>query len=176
MVSTENSGLTWLIYVLMTACCWGMYGILLHKGQVMMQDSENALFKAFLWVGIAYCVTAVVAPLAVLVIRGASWSYTSGGITFSLLAGIAGALGAFGVLLAFNAKGMPAVVMSIIFGIAPLINAIISFILHPPPGGLKSIPVPFLMGIFMLACGGFLVAKFKPPPGKPVPIETTLKR
>ena len=41
-------------------------------------------------------------------VNGASWRFTSGGVAWSLVAGIAGALGAFGVLMAFGAKGSPA--------------------------------------------------------------------
>ena len=46
-----------------------------------------------------------------------------GGMVWSLIAGIVGALGAFGVLLAFGAKGTPAVVMAIVFAGAPVVNA-----------------------------------------------------
>ena len=175
MESTNDSSMMWLVYALMTAGCWGLYGILLHQGQVSMADGENARFKAFLWVGIAYFITAVAAPLAILVYRGANWNHPTGGIVFSLVAGTVGAVGAFCVLLSFGAKGMPSVVMSLIFGIAPLINAIVSIALHPPVGGLKAIPIPFFVGIIMLASGGFLVSAYKPGPGKPhaKPVETT---
>jgi hypothetical protein len=43
------------------------------------------------------------APLAVLLVKGASWSYPVKGMWWSLVAGIVGAVGAFGVLLAFGA-------------------------------------------------------------------------
>ena len=88
-----------------------------------MADPLNGRYKAFLFVGIAYFLTAVLAPLAVLLLNGASWKYPPAGMAWSLLAGIAGAVGAFCVLLAFGAKGSPAVVMSIVFAGAPIVNA-----------------------------------------------------
>ncbi len=81
-----------------------------------------------------------------------------------LLAGVVGAAGAFGVLLAFGAKGTPAVVMSIVFAGAPVVNALYSLALHPPEGGWKNLPLPFVLGIFMAAVGGCLVTLYKPAP------------
>jgi len=59
-----QAGLTWLIYALMTVVAWGLYGICLHSGQMGMADPVNGRYKAFLFVGIAYFLTAVLAPLA----------------------------------------------------------------------------------------------------------------
>src|SRR6476469_9983565 len=126
----------WLVYSLLTVISWGVYGIFLHTGQTAMADPVNGRYKAFLFVGIAYFLTAVLAPLAVLLARGASWSMPSGGMTWSLVAGIAGAVGAFSTLLAFGAKGSPAAVMSIVFGGAPIVNAVVALALQPPKGGL----------------------------------------
>ena len=56
--------MNWLVFALMTVVSWGLYGIFLHSGQVAMQDKSNALFKAFLFVGLAYFLTAVLAPIA----------------------------------------------------------------------------------------------------------------
>jgi hypothetical protein len=152
------------MYSLLTVFAWGVYGVFLHNGQMGMADPVNGRYKAFLFVGIAYFLTAVLAPLAVLIAKGATWSYPAKGMGWSLVAGIAGALGAFGVLLAFAAKGSPAVVMSIVFAGAPVINAIYALVQHPPAGGFKSIPAPFILGILLAAIGGCLVTLFKPGP------------
>src|SRR5215471_708050 len=141
--------MNWLVFALMTVVSWGVYGIFLHTGQMGMADSVNGRYKAFLFVGIAYFLTAVLAPLAVLVAKGASWSYPASGMSWSLVAGIVGAIGAFGVLLAFGAKGTPAVVMSIVFAGAPVVNAVYSLWLHPPAGGWSKLPMPFVLGIFL---------------------------
>src|SRR5213075_1668644 len=113
--NSDSPGLTWLAFAFLTVVSWGVYGIFLHTGQMAMADPVNGRYKAFLFVGIAYFLTAVLAPLAVLMAKGASWNYPPRGMAWSLIAGIVGAIGAFGVLLAFGAKGTPAVVMSIVF-------------------------------------------------------------
>jgi hypothetical protein len=156
--------MTWLIFALMTVVAWGLYGVLLHSGQTSMADPVNGRYKAFLFVGIAYFLTAVVAPLAVLILNGASWSYPVRGMAWSLLAGIAGAAGAFCVLLAFGAKGSPAVVMSIVFAGAPVVNAACALTIHPPAGGLSSLRWQFVAGILLAAIGGCLVTLYKPGP------------
>ena len=69
------------------------------------------------------------------------------------------------MLLAFGARGAPAVVMAIVFAGAPVVNALVSILLHPPAGGLTSIRLPFYLGIVLAAAGGMLVTYFKPPPG-----------
>jgi len=130
-----------------------------------MGDPIHGRYKAFLFVGVAYFLTAVLAPLAVLLAKGASWSYPLKGMGWSLVAGVAGAIGAFGVLLAFGAKGTPAVVMSIVFAGAPVVNALYSLWLHPPSGGFASIRPQFVVGILLAALGGCLVTFYKPNPG-----------
>lgn len=169
--NASQPGMAWLIFALMTVFSWGFYGILLHAGQVQMADSVNGRYKAFLFVGIAYFVTAVLAPLAVLLINGADWNLPGKGMWFSLLAGIVGAIGAFCVLLAFGAKGTPAVVMSIVFAGAPIVNAVTALILHPPQGGFGALRWPFVLGIILAAVGGCLVTLYKPNPAPPQAVE-----
>ena len=161
--------MTWLIYALLTVCCWGLYGIFLHGGQIAMGDPENGRYKAFLFVGIAYFLTAVLAPLAMLLIRGATWTMPGKGMTLSLIAGVVGAVGAFFVLMAFGAKGTPAVVMSIIFAGAPIVNAVVAIGKHPPAGGVGEIRWQFFAGIALAAIGGCLVTLYKPNPAKKPP-------
>lgn len=151
----------------MTVVSWGLYGIFLHSGQVAMADKSNALFKSFLFVGLAYFLTAVLAPLGILVSRGASWTFPPAGMGWSLLAGIVGAIGAFCVLLAFGNGGKPGVVMSIVFAGAPIINAVVAIYQNPPEGGLSEIKWQFYLGIVMAAAGGCLVTYFKPAAARP---------
>src|SRR5206468_210529 len=63
--------MNWLVFALMTVASWGVYGVFLHTGQLGMKDAVNGRYKAFLFVGIAYFLTAVIAPLVVLLMRGA---------------------------------------------------------------------------------------------------------
>lgn len=129
-----------------------------------MADPVHGRYKAFLCVGLAYFLTAVLAPLAMLIIKGAPWTFTPRGVAWSLLAGIVGAGGAFGVLLAFGARGTPAVVMSIVFAGAPILNAVYALATHPPVKGWQGIPLPFILGIILAAAGGCLVTLYKPVP------------
>jgi hypothetical protein len=162
-----GAGYAWLLFSLLSVASWGLYGILLHSGQVGMADPVNGRYKAFLFVGVAYFITAVLAPLGWLAARGSSWSFPGAGVAWSLLAGAAGAAGAFGVLLAFGARGTPPVVMSIVFAGAPIVNAIVSLILAPPAGGWAGIRWPFFAGIVLAALGGCLVTLYKPNPAPP---------
>ncbi len=160
--NASQSSMTWLIFALMTVVSWGLYGVFLHSGQMGMSDPVNGRYKAFLFVGIAYLLTAVIGPAIVLLVNGATWTMPAKGMGWSLLAGTVGALGAFCVLLAFGAKGTPNVVMSIVFAGAPVVNAIVALALHPPAGGFGAMRWQFVAGILLAALGGFLVTKYKP--------------
>jgi hypothetical protein len=157
--------MNWLVFALMTVVSWGLYGAFLHTGQLGMADPVNGRYKAFLFVGLAYFLTAVLAPLVVLKLQGAAWIFPAKGALWSLIAGTVGATGAFCVLLAFGAKGTPAVVMTIVFAGAPIVNALYSIVLHPPAGGWSSIRWQFYVGLLLAALGAGLVTLYKPAPG-----------
>ena len=154
--------MTWLIFAALTVLCWGVYGVMLHTGQMAMGDPINGRYKAFLFVGIAYLFAAVIGSLIVLKLNNVEWGMPMRGIVWSTVAGVAGAIGALGVVLAFGAKGSPAVVMSIVFAGAPIVNAFVAMAVHPPAGGLGALNWPFVLGIVMAATGGCLVTLFKP--------------
>jgi hypothetical protein len=163
--SAASPGQAWLMFTLLTVVTWGIYGILLHKGQVAMGDPANGRYKAFLFVGIAYFLTAVLAPLVLLMARGAAFSgYTSMGSWWSLIAGITGAIGAFGVILAFGAKGKPPEVMAIVFAGAPVVNAALSLVLTRHEINWGRINPLFYVGIALALLGGGLVTLYKPSP------------
>ncbi len=157
--------MSWLVFALMTVVSWGLYGAFLHTGQLGMADPVNGRYKAFLFVGLAYFLTAVLAPLVVLKLQGATWAFPAKGAVWSLIAGSVGAAGAFCVLLAFGAKGSPAVVMTIVFAGAPVVNALYTTILHPPAGGWGSIRWQFYAGMLLAIVGAGLVTLYKPAPG-----------
>ena len=154
----------WLFYAFLTVCTWGLYGVFLHSGQVAMRDPEFGRYKAFLFVGIAYFIFAILAPLVLLKLQNSNFSFPSKGIWISLFAGALGAIGAFGILLAFGAKGTPQVVMSIVFAGAPIVNAIVATWMSPPKGGIADVPWQFYAGIVMAAAGGCMVSLYKPAP------------
>ena len=167
--------MNWIFFALLTVATWGVYGVLLHSGQSQMLGGEGpidaeARYKSFLFVGLAYFLVAVLCPLILLMIKGKAFSgYSSGGMLWSLIAGIAGAIGAFGVLLAFGSGGKPWVVMSIIFAGAPIVNVLYALYQHPPKAGWAAIQPQFILGIALAALGGFLVTYYRPdkPAAKP---------
>jgi len=176
--------MNWLTFALMTVVSWGVYGVLLHKGRGNMPmgpEAPHAGLKAFLFVCIAYAFIGLAAA-AVLKMRGSNWSFTGGGITWSLIAGAAGAVGAFTLVLALGAaaqiyKGAAAAaVMPIVFAGAPIVNTVVAMGLHPPEGGLKGLPLPFVFGCLLAAVGAFLVARYAPTnvgaPSKPAAAQT----
>jgi hypothetical protein len=167
MPEPSGGGSLWIVFALMTVAAWGLYGVFLHMGQVGMGDPVNGRYKAFLMVGIAYVLIAVLLPAGFLMANGGSWAMPVAGWKWSLIAGTVGAVGAFCVLLAFGAKGHPAVVMSIIFAGAPIVNAVVVMALHPPAGGVGSLRWQFLAGIACAALGGTLVTLYKPGPAPP---------
>lgn len=179
-----SKSMNWLLYAYLTVLSWGAYGVILHYGRGQMPtgpETANAGLKAFLWVGIAYFFVAVIGPVLVLKARGSNFSFTSTGITWSFIAGVTGALGAFTLVLALGAAAVtmkgaaPSAVMPIVFGGAPIVNVIVAMLVHPPAGGLKSIPLPFVAGIVLAASGAFLVAKYAPTNqgGAPKPSQST---
>lgn len=159
----NQAGLGWLAFAMVTVAAFGVYGVFLHSGQMHMADPVNGRYKSFLFVGIAYFLIAVLAPLALMLFSGSDWNIPLKGAGLSLIAGTCGAVGAFCILLAFGAKGSPAVVMSIVFAGAPVVNAVVSTIQHPPAGGVGSIRWQFFAGIALAALGGCLVTLYKPP-------------
>ena len=81
--------MTWLIFALMTVASWGLYGVLLHTGQISMSDPVHGRYKAFLFVGIAYLLTAVIGSAIMLAVNGAQWTFpTVKGLVWSTLAGL----------------------------------------------------------------------------------------
>jgi hypothetical protein len=52
--------------------------------------------------------------------------------------------------------------MSIVFAGAPIVNAVVALVLHPPPAGFAALRWQFIVGILLAALGGYLVTHFKP--------------
>ncbi len=160
----------YLHFALLTVVCWGTYGVCMHIGASNMGDKENGRIMAFLWVGLAYFITAVVAPIIILKLKGGNivfWTYPAKGWQWSLFAGTLGAIGALGVLLAFGKMPSPAyvpVIMSIIFAGAPIVNALVN---TTKENNWANVKLPFVAGICLAALGGYLVTKHAPKPNKP---------
>ncbi len=147
---------SWLPFVLMTVLSWGTYIPTLHRGQMGLGGSG---VHAFLMVGVAYVLVAIAVP-GIMVARAGSWStFTPNGMLFTIGAGVLGALGALGIVLALVNGGRPNVVPPLVFAGAPVVSVFVAMLYNPP----REAPSPlFFVGIVMAAAGAFLVLSNRP--------------
>ena len=118
----------WLVFVLGAVLSWGAYGVLLHRGQVMLGNP----LKALLCVGVAYFLIGVLIPVAALASQGDLSGFNQTGLMVATIAGALGAIGAGCIIWAFRAGGLPVYVMPLVFGGAPIVNVLLSMVIHPP--------------------------------------------
>ena len=152
--------LSFLVFVVVTIFCWGIYGPVLHIGQGQMAGGEGkASLRPFMCVGIAYFLIAVVYPMVVLKTTGEKGQWSMGGIFWSFTAGAVGAIGALGIVLAFKFQGKPVYVMPLVFGLAPIVNTFVTMFMS---GTFKQASRIFYAGILIVAVGAAGVLTFKP--------------
>jgi hypothetical protein len=145
----------WTWFVLGAVLSWGLYGPALHKGQVALGNPLRAL----LCVGVAYFLVGVLVPVLALYYQGELKGFGLTGSVVATLAGVLGALGAVCIIWAFRSGGTPSYVMSLVFAGAPLVNVLVSAWLHPP----KQSPSPMLyLGFLLASVGAFLVLRYRP--------------
>src|SRR6516165_2133983 len=107
----------WIVFVIGAVLSWGIYVPVLHEGQRSMGGPGGGALRAFLCVGIAYFITAVLIPLGVLLMasegseklefRTQSGEFNTRAVTFATLGGIAGAAGALCIIFAIKNGGNP---------------------------------------------------------------------
>ncbi len=147
--------------IALTVLCWGSYGTVLHKGQHALDGDR---LKPLICVGAAYFIVAIIVPMIILGSQGklaSGWHFS--GITWSMVAGTAGALGALGIILALTSGGKPIYVMPLVFGGAPIINVFVSMYFENI--SLKELGTRgafFLAGVIMVAVGAAMVLIFAP--------------
>jgi len=145
---------------------WGAYGPILHKGQMKMGGSR---LRPFLCVGIAYFVMAVAMPLLYVSFLPTKGTWNLIGVMWSLAGGAAGALGALGIIYAFNFGGKPIFVMPLVFGLAPIINTVTTLTENNSWG---RIDVKFVAALLVTILGAVTVLVTAPKPAaKPGPAE-----
>ena len=144
--------------VALSALCWGSYGPILHKGQMKMAGSR---LRPFLCVGLAYFAIAVVwrRPLLLNVFNEPGTWATAAGVSWSLAGGAAGAVGALGIIMAFNFGGKPIYVMPLVFGGAPVVNTFITIV---GDGNMHAVGVPFFSSLLLVIGGAVTVLIFAP--------------
>ena len=155
----------WLVYVALAGLSWGTYVPMIAYGGKELAGNR---FGAMLCVGIAYFLLAIVLPLALFISGREPWPAMKPiGLTFATLAGAAGAIGALCVIFAARAAGGPKAkeylyIAPLIFGLAPLINTVVSTFWHPEPGqplnfGLDLPGWKLWIGIIFIGIGAALV-------------------
>lgn len=165
----------WILYVVLAGLAWGTYVPIIFHGGTELGGKANARLMAILCVGAAYFVIGVVFPLVMFLSGRYAWpEFKASGLVFSSLAGVAGALGAICVIFASqSAVGAAAqakvpaytyrlYIAPLIFGLAPVINTLISMVWHPREGDSFRfyLEVPgwkLWVGIAFVAIGAALV-------------------
>ncbi len=125
---------------------------------------SGSRLRPFLCVGLAYFVIAVLVPIPFL--ADDPGQLTFWGSTWSLLAGTAGAIGALGIIYAFNFGGRPIFVMPLVFGLAPVINTMSTTLMNNLWG---QIGLPFKISLGLVILGAVTVLTMAPrahPPAK----------
>lgn len=162
--------------IALAAICWGGYGPVLHRGQMGMEQSR---LRPFVCVGLAYFAIAVIVPMVILYLYGekGSWinheasglhKYT--GILWSLGGGAAGAIGALGIILAFNFGGTPSFVMPLVFGFAPVVNAFLTIYMSGTYKDFTPMRMSlFFAGLILVAVGAATVLATVPRGHGPAP-------
>jgi hypothetical protein len=179
--ATMSDKYLWLVYVGLAGLAWGTYVPIIFYGgnELSAKPGASGRFMAILCVGAAYCVIGVLLPLLMFATGwlGAKWedvNLNSTGMTFASLAGVAGAVGAICVIFATTSAmaaareaGVPrdtykVFIAPLIFGLAPVINVLVSIVWHPKPGeafhfGLQGAHPLLWVGILLVGVGAGLV-------------------
>jgi drug/metabolite transporter (DMT)-like permease len=165
----------WLMYVGLAGLAWGTYVPLIFYGGNELGKAPNSRIMAILCVGVAYFVIAVIFPLYLFLSGQFPWPELKvTGLIFSGLAGVAGAIGALCVIYATKAaigsakaQGLDPshyklYIAPLIFGLAPIINTLVSVFWHPGEGqpfqfGFEMPGWKLWVGISLVGAGAALV-------------------
>lgn len=152
------------LFVFGAALSWGLYVPSVHVAATQLKSN----LRAFLFVGVAYFLVAVLIPAAFIFI--AKYDPTQKGqpnfdaipSLWGLLAGTLGAAGALCVIFAVTSagKGGALYVAPLVFAGAPIINTIATILYFHP---VKTMPDwRFFMGLVFAGLGAAMVMIFKP--------------
>jgi hypothetical protein len=145
----------WVIFVAGAVLSWGAYGALLYLGQTQLGNP----LKALLCVGVAYFLIGVIIPVITLGSQGNLSGFNSTGLITATIAGALGAAGAACIIFSFRYGGLPVYVMPLVFGGAPIVNVLVSMVIHPPKAAIN--PMLYL-GFALASLGAGMVLYFRP--------------
>ena len=145
----------WIIFVLGAVLSWGAYGVLLHQGQTQLGNP----LKALLCVGVAYFLIGVLVPVASLSAQGGLGDFNRSGLIMATVAGMLGAAGAACIIYSFRFGGLPLYVMPLVFGGAPIVNVLLTMVLHPPKTQINPL---LYVGFVLASAGAGMVLYYRP--------------
>jgi len=128
---------------------------MLHMGQTQLGNP----LKALLCVGVAYFLIGILVPVAALGSQGQLNKFDMQGLIIATVAGALGAIGAACIIWAFRNGGLPVYVMPLVFGGAPVVNVLLTMVLHPPKSAIN--PLLYL-GFLLASVGAAMVLYFRP--------------
>ena len=159
---------TVLAFVAGAALSWGVYVPLVHDAAIRFGSN----LRAFLMVGIAYFLVAVLIPsFFIFYLKvdptakdAAKLNWGTPSITYGILAGIAGAAGALCVIFAVKEAGSTAafIVAPLVFAGAPIINTIVSVTIFAHGKKYESLSPSFYIALLVATAGMALVVINKP--------------
>jgi hypothetical protein len=147
--------MVWVVFVAGAVLSWGAYGAMLHMGQTQLGNP----LKALLCVGVAYFLIGILVPVIALGSQGQLNNFDSRGLIIATIAGALGAIGAACIIWAFRNGGLPVYVMPLVFGGAPVVNVLLTMILHPPKSAINPL---LYVGFLLASIGAALVLYFRP--------------
>ncbi|MEO1618490.1 MAG: hypothetical protein AAFV88_21740 [Planctomycetota bacterium] len=175
-----NKMLIPILFALGTALFWGCYGPTIGNaaspkldGKPLAAPDGWSPFKPYVFIGIAYLVIAIIGGLAMMKVKGDTFSYTAPvpgveGVThfapakWGFLAGMFGAFGAVCLTSAMMiSRGNALLVMPIVFGGAVSVTAIVSILKLRSHGPIEISPMLWV-GMVLTVAGVVLVASNTP--------------
>ena len=158
----------WLIvslFIAGAALTWGVYVPSVHTAAMSLKSN----LRAFLFVGVAYFLVAVLIPLALIfafnydpTTKGTP-NFGSHGVWWGIAAGVFGAAGALCVIFAVTRAGRPwgpLYVAPLVFAGAPIVNTVATLVYFHPTRTLPD--WRFFAGLVLAVVGAVMVMVFKP--------------
>lgn len=167
-----------LAYIGGAVLSWGVYVPLVHEAATKLGSS----LRAFLFVGVAYFLVAVLVPSIIIFVfadptikPSATPNFDIGPVSWGIGAGVAGAVGALCVIFAATEAGKGGVlyVAPLVFAGAPIVNTLATLLYFHP---VKKMPSPlFFCGLVLAAAGAAMVMIYKPTADASKPADATAK-
>ena len=165
-----------VIFALLTALFWGLYGPVLG----LARAAEQNPFKPYLLIGVAYLVWAILGGAIGMKYTNVPFAFSGDGLKWGLISGSLGAFGALTLTLAMfsfpTGKSRPDIVMPIVFGGAVTVTALTNFFMTRGQAGAHAPSLWLWVGMVGMAACIVVVAYNTPhaaPPKPQAPAPTT---